>query len=143
MLRTSALADNRFLANQSIPCRRRYPRVEKPEGVWVYWNCKGRADTSRVRDLSTGGLFVETAEARDVDATIRLDFLVQEGQVRAKAVVRHVRSGSGLGLKFTELAVEDGPRLAALMSRLHSLSLSRTNSEMNAVGHFPGHCPLK
>jgi len=119
----------RPLAGQSIPSRRHYPRVEKPQGVWVYWNCKGREDTSRVRDLSPGGLFVETAEARDVDATIRLDFLVQEGQIRAKAVVRHVRPGSGLGLRFTALAEEDGTRLAALMTRLRTLSRSRTNSQ--------------
>jgi hypothetical protein len=129
VLRTNTHVDRRFLPGQSIPSRRRYPRVEKPEGVWVYWNCKGRADTSRVRDLSTGGLFVETAAAKDVDATIRLDFLVQEGQIRAKAVVRHVRPGNGLGLKFTELAEEDGPRLAALILRVHSLSASRINSK--------------
>jgi len=33
-----------------------------PDGVWVYWNCKGREDTTQVRDLSMGGLFVETEE---------------------------------------------------------------------------------
>jgi len=122
ILRTDIRVDNRFLAGQSIPSRRRCPRVEKPQGVWVYWNCKGREDTSRVRDLSTGGLFVETEEARDVDAPIRLDFLVQEGRIRAKAVVRHAKTGSGLGLKFTALTEEDGPRLAALMTRLRSVS---------------------
>jgi hypothetical protein len=67
-------------------------------------------------------LFVETEEAPDVDAPIRLDFLVQEGQIRAKAVVRHAKPGSGLGLKFTALTEEDGPRLAALMTRLRSVS---------------------
>ena len=127
ILRTDIRVDKRFLAGQSIPSRRRYPRVEKPQGVWVYWNCKGREDTSRVRDLSTGGLFVETAEARDVDATIWLDFLVQEGQIRAEAVIRHVKPGSGLGLKFTALTEEDGPRLTTLMTRLASPSRSRTN----------------
>jgi hypothetical protein len=65
-------------------------------------------------------LFIETEEVRDLDATIRLDFLVQEGQIRAKAVVRHVKPGSGLGLKFTALTEEDGPRLTALMTRLAS-----------------------
>jgi hypothetical protein len=74
-----------------------------------------------------GGLFVETEEVRDVDATIRLDFLVQEGQIRAEAVVRHVKPGRGLGLKFTALTEEDGPRLTALMTRLRSSSQSRTN----------------
>ena len=122
-------ADKHFLAGQSIPSRRHYPRVATPSGVWVYCNCKGSEDTSRVRDLSMGGLFVETEKARDVDATIRLDFLVQEGQIRAEAVVRHVKPGSGLGSKFTALTEEDGPRLTALMTRLRSLSQPRTNSK--------------
>jgi hypothetical protein len=76
-----------------------------------------------------GGLFVETEEARDVDTKVRLDFLVQEGQIRAEAVVRHVKPGSGLGLRFTALTAEDGPRLTALMTRLRSLSRSRRNSK--------------
>jgi hypothetical protein len=67
-------------------------------------------------------LFVETEEVRDVGATIRLDFLVQEGQIRAKAIVRHVKPGSGLGLKLSALAEEDGPRLTALLTRLRDLS---------------------
>jgi len=119
-------ADKYFLADRSIPSRRHYPRVETPSGVWVYWNCEGLEDTSRVRDLSLGGLFVETAEARDLDATVKLDFLVQEGQIRAEAVVRHAKPGSGLGLRFTALTEEDGPRLTALMTRLRSLSQPRT-----------------
>ena len=122
-------ADKYFLAGRSIPSRRHYPRVETPSGVWVYWNCEGRDDTSRVRDLSLGGMFVETAEVRDLDTTVKLDFLVQEGQIRAEAVVRHVKPGSGLGLKFTALTEEDGPRLTALMTRLRGLSQSRTNSK--------------
>ena len=122
-------ADKHFLGGQSIPSRRHYPRVETPSGVWVYWNCKGSEDTSRVRDLSMGGLFVETEKAREVDATIRLDFLVQEGQIRAEAVVRHAKPGSGLGLKFTAMAEEDGPRLTALVTRLRGISQPRTNSK--------------
>jgi hypothetical protein len=76
-----------------------------------------------------GGLFVETEKASNVHATIRLDFLVQEGQIRAEALVRHVKPGSGLGLEFSALAEEDGPRLTALMTRLRNLSQSRTNSK--------------
>jgi PilZ domain len=82
-----------------------------------------------VRDLSTGGLFVETEQVRDVDASIRLHFLVQEGQIRAEAVVRQVKPRKGLGLKFTALTKEDGPRLAALMSRVQSASRCRANSK--------------
>ena len=129
ILRTDIRVDKHFLEAKVFRSRRHCPRVETPHGVWVYWNCKRLEDTSRVRDLSMGGLFVETEEARDVDAAIRLDFLAQEGQIRAKAVVRHVKPGSGLGLKFTALTPEDSPRLTELMTRLGSLSRSPTNSK--------------
>lgn len=121
-------ADKRFLTGPKIPSRRHHPRVETPDKVWVCWKSKGLEDISQVRDLSMGGLFLETEKASDVDATIRLDFLVQEGQIRAEALVRHVKPGSGLGLKFSALPEEDGRRLTALMTRLRSLSQSRTNT---------------
>ena len=121
-------ADKRFLTGPKIPSRRHHPRVETPDKVWVCWKSKGLEDISQVRDLSMGGLFLETEKASDVDATIRLDFLVQEGQIRAEALVRHVKPSSGLGLKFSALPEEDGRRLTALMTRLRSLSQSRTNT---------------
>lgn len=53
---------------------------------------------------------------------VKLDFLVQEGQIRAEAVVRHVEPGKGVGLKFTAVPEEDCPHLAALITRARSLS---------------------
>jgi hypothetical protein len=96
--------------------------VEAPQDVWVYWDCGGREDIARVHDLSMGGLFIETPKPRDVGATTRLNFLVQEGQIRADAVVRHAAAGRGLGLKFTAVSEEDRPHLSALMSRIRSSS---------------------
>ena len=98
--------------------RRFTSRVETPEGVWVYWRCAGRDDTSRVRNLSLGGLFVETPKPRGVGSTAKLEFLVQEGQIRADAVVRRAEPGRGLAMKFTAVNEEDRPRLEALISRL-------------------------
>ncbi len=80
--------------------RRHTSRVETQNGVWVYWRCNGMADVSHVRDLSAGGLFLATP--RPVGMKAKLDFLVQEKQIRAEAVVRHIEAGSGLGLKFTD-----------------------------------------
>ena len=85
--------------------------------VWVYWGLKGREETSRVRDLSLGGLFVETAKSTAVGAWVKLHFLVQEGPIGAEAVVRHVKSG-GLGLKLSAMGDEDQKRLKALITRL-------------------------
>src|SRR5260370_36496453 len=86
------------------PSRRLTSRVPAPGDVWVYWQCQRREDVSRVRDMSMGGLFIETPEPKAEGVLTRLNFLVQEGQIRADAVVRHARPGVGLGFIFTALS---------------------------------------
>jgi hypothetical protein len=110
------------LRQTASPSRRFKSRIETLGGVWVYWRCGGGDDTSRVLNLGVGGLFIETRKPTVVGTKARLEFLVQEGQIRADAVVRHVQAGHGLGLKFTALSDGDRPRLAALMNRLGNLS---------------------
>jgi PilZ domain len=102
----------------SVPSRRLSTRVEAPGGVWVYWSCEGRDDVSPVRDVSVGGVFIETRKPREVGALTNLHFLCQEGQIRADATVRHADTGEGLGLKFTAVLEQDRPALLALMNRL-------------------------
>jgi len=100
--------------------RRLTSRVETTQGVYVFWNIDGREDLSRVRDLSVGGLFVETLNFRAVGTQAKLHFLVSEGQIRADALVRHVKPGEGLGLKFTAVHEQDRRHLSALMKRLRT-----------------------
>ncbi len=104
------------------PSRRATSRVPAHDSVWVYWNCGGPEDLSRIRDLSVGGLFLETSKARPPGTKARLHFLVQEGQIRAEGEVRHSTPGRGLGLKFTALNEEDRPKLTALMTRLRGMA---------------------
>jgi hypothetical protein len=78
--------------------------------------------------MSMGGLFIETPEPKAEGVLTRLNFLVQEGQIRADAVVRHAESGVGLGLKFTALSAQDRPKLAALLTRLRGMHHSREKS---------------
>jgi hypothetical protein len=47
-----------------------------------------------------------------------LEFLVQEGQITAEAVVRRAEPGRGLAMKFTAVSEEDRLRLEALINRL-------------------------
>lgn len=68
--------------------------------------------------MSMGGLFIETPQTKPTGMLTRLDFLVEEGQIRADAVVRHASAGDGLGLKFTALSEQDRPKLANLITRL-------------------------
>jgi hypothetical protein len=67
--------------------------------------------------LSLGGLFVETAKPTAVGASVKLYFLAHEGQIRAEAIVRHVKLG-GLGLKCSAMADEDQKHLKVLVARL-------------------------
>ena len=114
-----AAGDGGKMLQQSVSRLARFnSRVQTPSGVWVYWYCGGRDDVSRVRDLSLGGLFVETPTSRGLGSTVKLEFLVQEGQIRADAVVKRIEPGRGLALKFTAVSDEDSPRLATLMNRL-------------------------
>jgi hypothetical protein len=102
--------------------RRFHSRVETHEGVWVDWRCAGCEDVLRVRNISLGGLFLETHRSSAVGSTAKLEFLVQEGQIRADTTVRRVEPARGLALKFMAVSEEDRPRLEALMKRLRQSS---------------------
>jgi hypothetical protein len=102
--------------------RRMTSRIETIGEVWVYWRCQGMDDVSRVCDLSLGGLCLSTLVPPPLGAKAEVDFLVQEGQIRAEAVVRHFAPGGGLGLKFTAIANKDCPQLVALLNRIRTLS---------------------
>jgi hypothetical protein len=80
--------------------------VEVSRGVWVYWSCDGRDDVAVVRDVSAGGVFIETRRAKEPEVAANLHFLCPEGQIRADAV-RHAGTGRELGLKFTAVREED------------------------------------
>ena len=53
------------MLHQPVSHTRRFTsRVATPEGVWVYWSADGRDDTARVRNLSIGGLFIDTSASK-------------------------------------------------------------------------------
>jgi len=90
--------------------------------VWVYWECSGFSDLSHVRDLSTGGIFIETPRRRAKGDLVHLHFLVPEGQISVDGVVAHEEPITGIGLKFQTVAAKDIPKLTALFERLRSAS---------------------
>ena len=104
------------------PSRRLSSRIKMPDDVWVIWRCRGCEDIARVRDLSLGGLFIETRGPRAIGAEVHLEFLNWEGQVRAEAVVRRVEPSCGLGLRFTAINDEDRQHMISLIDRFRSWS---------------------
>jgi len=113
-----------MLQRASIPCRRLNPRISTNphQPVWVYWQCNGRDYLSRIRDLGVAGLFLETSQRSTLGWTVKLDFLVQEGQIRAEGTVRHIVPGDGIGLKLIAVTDQDRAHLAALMKRLRTVA---------------------
>jgi hypothetical protein len=98
--------------------RRLKTRYETREEVWVYWDCNGRDEFSRIRNISIGGIFLETSRKGTVGVKTKLDFLSQEGRIRAEAAIRHTTPNKGVGLKFTAVSDSDRRRLEALINRL-------------------------
>jgi PilZ domain len=101
--------------------RRSLSRLQDLQDIWVCCHCNGHDDISRVLDISFGGLFIAASYPKvAVGMPAKLDFLVEEGRIRADAVVRHVRQGAGLGLKFTAVPDTDSLRLKTLITRLRT-----------------------
>lgn len=111
------------MKHRNSPSRRLTSRVAVSEDTWVYWHCKGREEISRIKDLSPAGLFLETPKQFPANTETNLHFLVQEGEIRAQAVVRHALPGTGLGLKFISVREEHRRQLIALINRLRGVSL--------------------
>jgi PilZ domain len=97
---------------------RRNPRTEVSKGIWVSWQTTGASTVSRVRDLSVGGVFVSTPAPPPVGATVKLLFVLPEGEVRIEGIVRYAESKKGMGVEFTRMGTGDGARLRELMRRL-------------------------
>jgi len=98
--------------NEPKPDRRRkYPRIKVPKGMFVGWKSPAHHTVSRMQELGLGGVFVYTTEPETKGSTIEILFDVPTGEVRARAIVRHVRPGVGMGLQFIQMRPEDRARL--------------------------------
>ena len=96
--------------------------METSKGVWVVWGRERRKqleDTSRVRNLSADGLFIETRKTCPVGSTVALDFLVEDGAIRATANVRHLIPRVGMGLKFQTIHGDDQAHFLKMITRLN------------------------
>jgi hypothetical protein len=112
------------LFSSSVPSRRLTSRLPATSDVWVYWECSGFSDVSHIRDLSTGGIFIETPRRKAKGDLVHLHFLVPEGQISVDGIVAHEEPITGIGLKFQTVAAKDIPKLTALLERLRSASRS-------------------
>jgi len=98
--------------------RRSVPRYLCDRGVQVWKQGDLVSVYGKLRDLSLGGCYVETAQALPVQTQVRLAMSLFGMNVRAVGVVRASTDGKGMGIEFTSVRPEDVSRLHAVVGRL-------------------------
>jgi hypothetical protein len=97
---------------------RRSARVAVSLGLWVAWQADGPRHVSRVRDLSAGGVFIQTNVAVSIGSELELLFALPEGETRVDGIVRYVDGKDGIGVEFTKMGSGDRARVDQLLRRL-------------------------
>jgi PilZ domain len=97
---------------------RRHPRVKSPRGLFVAWETGTRRSVSRLETLSLGGVFIHTPEPPPIGSTINILLDMQNGDVRARAIVRRVAPSKGMGIEFISMTPEDRARLNQQLQQL-------------------------
>jgi hypothetical protein len=100
---------------------RRHPRVKSPKGLFVAWESGARRSVSRLETLSLGGVFIHTPEPPPIGSTLNILMDMQNGDVRARAVVRRVAPSKGMGIEFISMTPEDRARLNKQLQQLMSV----------------------
>jgi PilZ domain len=97
---------------------RRTARVAVALGLWVAWQADGPRHVSRVRDLSAGGVFIQTNIAVPIGTELDMLFALPEGETRVEGVVRYTDRHNGIGVEFTTMGSGDRVRVDQLLRRL-------------------------
>ncbi len=113
--------------------KRRYPRVGLDRGICVAWQGFGARVVSRIITVGLGGLFISVDDPPPVGDVIRLFFEVPGGEVRARAVIRSVVPGKGMGIQFTSMGPEARGRLTQLLRRLLDASAQQEGTAPPSV----------
>jgi Tfp pilus assembly protein PilZ len=97
------------LIHHKMANRRRYPRV--PLATQIY--CQDCMSLAFSRDLSQGGMFVETRDPLPVGAEITLRFHLNDGGpiIVALAEVKYSVTKLGMGVEFLEMSPADQKRI--------------------------------
>jgi c-di-GMP-binding flagellar brake protein YcgR len=104
----------RFI-HQKMQENRKFPRA--PLAVQVQHS--GGVVIGFSRDISLGGMFIETAEKLDASSSVGLRFHVDDsGQiVIATAEIRYVVQKLGMGVEFSEISPEDRDRIKSYVEK--------------------------
>lgn len=107
----------------SIPIKgkkrqRRHPRAKLRQTLLVAWQGGGRRDASRARNLCLGGIYIDARNPANVGDILQLIFDAPQGEVAARAVVRNVHPGRGMGVEFVGMDYFSRRRLHNMLKAL-------------------------
>ena len=75
---------------------------------------------SRVETLSLGGLFIRTKNPPETGKMIQFLIDIPGDRVRARAIVRDVTPGKGMGVGIVAMSQEDRARCFTFLNKLQS-----------------------
>ncbi|BBO72500.1 hypothetical protein DSCA_64300 [Desulfosarcina alkanivorans] len=97
---------------------RKFPRV--PCNITLDLAANGRAINCFARDISAGGMFVESCEPFTMDQPVFICFSVDQDQLALKLKARVIRlEQGGVGVQYEELTRYQLEIMKALINRLH------------------------
>lgn len=107
---------------------REYPRV--PCNITLDLAANGRAINCFARDISAGGMFVESCEPFTMDQPVSICFSVALDQLALKLKGRVVRlEHGGVGIKYEALTSYQFEIMKDLINRLHRQISSQLNAD--------------
>lgn len=115
---------------------RRYARVKTPKGCVVAWQGPSQRRVSRAQTMGLGGLFLSTNDAPEIGSTLQLLFDVAGREVRARAVVRSIVAGQGMGIEIIAMEPEHRGRLSQWLKQLPADSEASDQRESRKQRRF-------
>ncbi|MFB3920186.1 MAG: PilZ domain-containing protein [Terriglobia bacterium] len=99
--------------------RRKFPRVSLATQIYT----QDEMSLAFSRDVSMGGMFIETQTPSPLGTEIDLRFHLNDGEpiVVATAVVKYHVAKLGMGIQFSELSLDDRKRIEAYIARMPAL----------------------
>jgi tetratricopeptide (TPR) repeat protein len=83
----------------------------------VGWKSVNQTSTSHAGTMSLGGIFLHASNPPSEGSPIEIILELPTGQIRARAIVRNLTSGKGMGIQFVEMKPQDRAKLTKFLAQ--------------------------
>lgn len=102
--------------------RRKFQRLALRTEIWLGQDGIFTRTNETLTDLSESGAFIETSQRYPVGAILSLRFRLPNlaDFISCAIIVRHTKGGTGLGVEFLDLRIEDRQQIRLFIERQRS-----------------------